>query len=94
MSRSIPAEFYVELTPKMGQRYNSNTRSYEDRVETAKAVRTTKAKPDNIGRNNVVVKMQVYVPEHLFLSGIPEATVVLTDNPEESVTVHAQWQDE
>ena len=92
MSRSVAADCYLELEPKV-QPYWTNG-AYEDRVTGARVVRTTKSKPDNVGRNNVVVKVKLYVPDHLFLAGIPEAIVTVSDDPSEAVTVTAQYQED
>lgn len=94
MSRSVPAEFYLELEPTFGRRFNTSTKQYDDVVSKVKLVRHTVNKPDNVGRYNVVIKLKVYVPEHLFMEGIPEAIVKVSDSPEEIVTVTAQWQEE
>jgi len=94
VSRQVPAEFFIELEPKMGRRWDAGLRQWEDRVESARAVRTTKNKPDNVGQNNVVVKLKVYVPEHLFVSGVPEAIVILPEDPAETVTVQAQYEED
>lgn len=92
MSRPIAADCYLELEPIIEQYWNAG--SYEDRVTGARVKRTTKSKPDNVGRNNVVVKVKLYVPDHMFLAGIPEAIVTVPDDPDESVTVTAQYQEE
>jgi hypothetical protein len=87
MSRKIPAEFYLELEPKIGQRWING--GYEEAVESVKVARTTVKKPDNVGRNNVVVKLKVYVPEHVFINAIAEATIVIPDDMIETVKVEA-----
>jgi hypothetical protein len=94
MSRQIAVEFYAELEPKMGRRYNATTKQHEDIVESARVRRTTVSKPDNVGASSVVVKLRVYVPQHLFIAGIPEAIIVVPEDPGESVTVNAVYQED
>lgn len=90
--KQVMAEVFLELEPKLDEKWQAG--AYVPFVQSAKVVRQTKTKPDNVGRNNVVVKVRLYVPEHMFISGVPEAVITVPDDPDEVVTVTAQFQEE
>lgn len=77
MSDHVDATFYVQVEPQWNQWMSGDS---PNRLQGAKAVTLTQAKPGRQRGGTVLVKLTVRLPKSAFLPLAPEAIVVVPED--------------